>query len=143
MFVIHFFYRNVSSKNLVSLCLCFFKKSVSQYLFPTNWLLLIVIDKFTLIEFASFSLFTKGAFVFFSKIYFCVKSHSFTLSLTLCCPLSFKTECKIPFDICSCHCYLFCRIDKFALLKSLIFVNVFSVLQLIFQKKKNKKKYTY
>ena len=42
----------MSSKNLLSLFLCFFKKSDALYLFPTNWLLLVVIDEFTTIEFA-------------------------------------------------------------------------------------------
>ena len=42
VFRIHFFYWNVSSKNLFSLFLCFFKKSDVLYLFPTNWLLLII-----------------------------------------------------------------------------------------------------
>ena len=32
--------------------LCFFKKADALYFFPTNWLLLIVIDKFAIIEFA-------------------------------------------------------------------------------------------
>ena len=91
-----FFYCNVSSKNLPSLFLCFFKKSDALYLFPTNWLLSIVLDKFTITEFAPFSLVTKGAFVTFGTIYFCVKSHSFILSLIPCCPLSFKTERTIP-----------------------------------------------
>ena len=50
VFVIHFFYCNVSSKNLRYLYLCFFKKSNFLYLFPTNWLLLIVIEKLNLIE---------------------------------------------------------------------------------------------
>ena len=52
VFVIHFFYCNMSSKNLHSLFLCFFKKSDALYLFPTNRLLSIVIDKFTIIELA-------------------------------------------------------------------------------------------
>ena len=51
------FYFFVSSKNKTP-CTCF----------PANWVLLIVIDKFTIIEFAPFSLFTKGAFVTFGKI---------------------------------------------------------------------------
>ena len=46
-----FFYCNVSSKNLLSLFLCF-KKSDALYLFSTNWLLLLIIDKFTITEFA-------------------------------------------------------------------------------------------
>ena len=50
-FVIHFFYCNVSSKNLLPLFPCF-KKSDVLYLFSTNWLLLIIIDKFTITEFA-------------------------------------------------------------------------------------------
>ena len=56
------------SKNLLSLFLCFFKKSDALYLFSTNWLLLIVINKFTMIEFAPFSLVTKRAFSTFGKI---------------------------------------------------------------------------
>ena len=91
-----FFYCNVSSKNLLSLFLCFFKKSDALYLFSTNWLLLIVIDRFTIIEFAPFSLVTKGAFVTFDKICLCVKSHSFIFSLIPCCALSLKTELTIP-----------------------------------------------
>ena len=51
VFVIHFFYRNVSSENFLSFFLCFFKKSDALYLFPTNRLLSIVIDKFTTVEF--------------------------------------------------------------------------------------------
>ena len=92
VFLIHFCYCNVSSKNLLFLFLCFFKKSDTLYLFPTNWLLLIVINKLTKIEFAPFSLFTKGAFVTFRKICLCVKSHSFIFSLIPCYPLFFKTE---------------------------------------------------
>ena len=46
-----FFYCNVSSKNLLSLFLCF-KKSDALYLFSTNWLLLLLTDKFTITEFA-------------------------------------------------------------------------------------------
>ena len=41
----------MSSKNLLSLFLCF-KKSDALYLFSTNWLLLLIIDKFTITEFA-------------------------------------------------------------------------------------------
>ena len=52
VFVIHVFYSNVSSDNLISFFLCFFKKSDALYLFPTNRLLSIVIDKFTIIELA-------------------------------------------------------------------------------------------
>ena len=92
VFPIHFFYCNVSTKNLLSLFLCFFKKSDALYVISTNWLLLIVIDKFTIIEFAPFSLVTKGAFVTFGKICLCVKSHSFILSLIPCCALSLETE---------------------------------------------------
>ena len=47
-----FFCCNVSSKNLLSLFLCFFRKSCAPYLFLTNWLLIIVIDKFTITEFS-------------------------------------------------------------------------------------------
>ena len=79
------FYFFVSSKNKTP-CTCF----------PANWVLLIVIDKFTIIEFAPFSLFTKGAFVTFGKICLCVKSHSSIFFLISCCPLSFKTERTIP-----------------------------------------------
>ena len=105
-----FFYCNVSSKNLLSLFLCFFKKSDALYLFSTNWLFLIVIDKFTIIEFAPFSLVTKGAFVTFGKICLCVKSQeAFSYP---CWPFSFKTERTIP----------------------LIFVNVIFLFQLIFPK---------
>ena len=96
VFVIYFFYCNVSSKNLLSLFLYFFKKSDAPYLFPANWLLLIVIDKFTIV-FAPFSLVTKGAFATIGRICLCVKSHSFFFSLIQCCPLPFKTECLIPF----------------------------------------------
>ena len=91
-----FFYCNVSSKNLLSLLLCFFKKPDALYLCPANWLLLIVIDKFTIIEFAPFYLVTKRALVSFGKICLCVKNHSFIFSLIQCCPLSFKTERTIP-----------------------------------------------
>ena len=52
VFVIHFFYCNVSSENFLSFFLCFFKKADALYLFPTNRLLSIVIDKFTRVEFA-------------------------------------------------------------------------------------------
>ena len=102
----------MSTKNLLYLFFCFFKKSDALYLIPTNWLLLIVIDKFTIIEFVPFSLVTKGALITFSKICLCVKSRSFILSLIPCCPLSFKTDCTIPFDICGFHCNLFCRLKK-------------------------------
>ena len=47
-----FFDCNLSNKNLLSLFLYFFKKSDILYLFFTRWLLLIVIDKFAVIEFA-------------------------------------------------------------------------------------------
>ena len=83
-----FFYYNVSSKNLLSLFFCFFKKSDALYLFPRNWLPLIVIDKFTITEFAPFCLFTKGVFVTFGKICLCVKSHSFIFS---------QIPCYLPF----------------------------------------------
>ena len=96
VFVAYFHYFNVSSKNLLTLFICFFKKSDALYLFPTNWLLLIVIDKFTITEFAPFSLVTKGAFVIFGKICLWIKSHSFISSLIPCWPLSFKTERTIP-----------------------------------------------
>ena len=76
---IYSLYIFVSSKSLYDL-----------YLFPTNWLLLIVIYKFTIIEFAPFSLIIKGAFVTFRKIYLCVKSDSFIFSLIPCCPLFLK-----------------------------------------------------
>ena len=45
-----------------------------------------------LVLFQPFFLIIKGDFVTFGKIYLCVKSHSFILSLIPCCPLSFKTE---------------------------------------------------
>ena len=96
VFVIHFFCCSVSTKNVLSLFLCFFKKSDALYLFPTNWLLLMVIDKFTIIEFTPFSLVTNRAFVTFGKICLCVKSHSFIFSLIPYCTLSFKTERTIP-----------------------------------------------
>ena len=55
VFVIHFFfYCSVSSENFLSFFLCFFKKADALYLFPTNRLLSIVIDKFTIVEFAIF-----------------------------------------------------------------------------------------
>ena len=94
--VIHFFYYNVSTKNLLSLFLCFFKKSDALLVISTNWLLLIVIDKFTIIEFAPFSLVTKGAFVTLGKICLCVKSHTFIFSLIPYCTLSFRTDHTIP-----------------------------------------------
>ena len=50
--VVFFFDCNLSNKNLLSLFLYFFKKSDILYLFFTRWLLLIVIDKFAVIEFA-------------------------------------------------------------------------------------------
>ena len=50
--VVVFFDCNLSNKNLLSLFLYFFKKSDVLYLFFTKWLLLIVIDKFAVIEFA-------------------------------------------------------------------------------------------
>ena len=50
--VICFFYCNVLSKNLLFLFLCFFQKINALYLFPTHRLLSIIIDKFTVIEFA-------------------------------------------------------------------------------------------
>ena len=96
MFAIHSFYRSVSSKNLLSVFLCCFKKSDALYLLATIWLLLIVIDKFTIIEFAPFSLVTKGVFVTFGKICLYVKSHSFIFSVIPCCLLSFKTERTFP-----------------------------------------------
>ena len=131
VFVIHFFYYNVSTKNLLSLFLCFFKKSDALYLFSTNWLLLIVIDRFTIIEFAPFSLVTKGAFVTSGKICLCVKSHSFIFSLIPYCTLSFKTERPIPLIF----AFIAATCDKFALLKFLpSFIFVISVLQLIFQR---------
>ena len=131
VFPIHFFYCNVSTKNLLSLFLCFFKKSDALYVISTNWLLLIIIDKFTIIDFAPFSLVTKGAYVTFGKICLCVKSHSFIFSLIPYCTLSFKTDRTIPliFALTAATC------DKFALLKFLrSFIFVISVLQLILQK---------
>ena len=50
--VVVFFDCNLSNKNLLSLFLYFFKKSDILYLFFPRWLLLIVIDKFAVIEFA-------------------------------------------------------------------------------------------
>ena len=47
-----------------------------------------------------------------------------------------KLNARNSFDICSCRCDPFCRLDKFALLQyllSFIFVNVISVFQLISQ----------
>ena len=41
----------MSSKNLLPLFLCF-KKSHALYLFSTNWLLLLIIDKFPITEYA-------------------------------------------------------------------------------------------
>ena len=97
VFVIHFFTAMCQPRTYsLSLFLCFFKKSDALYLFPTNWLLLIVIDKFTIIEFTPFSLVTNRAFVTFGKICLCVKSHSFIFSLIPYCTLSFKTERTIP-----------------------------------------------
>ena len=87
-----FFYCNVLRKNLLSLLLCLFKKSDSLYLFRTKSLLLIVIDKVTIIESAPFSLVAKGAFVTFGKICLCVKSHSFIFSLIPRCPLSLNAQ---------------------------------------------------
>ena len=131
VFPIHFFYCNVSTKNLLSLFLCFFKKSDALYVISTNWLLLIIIDKFTIIDFAPFSLVTKGAYVTFGKICLCVKSHGFIFSLIPYCTLSFKTERTIPLIF----ALIAATWGKFALLKFLlIFIFVISVLQLVFQK---------
>ena len=49
-FVIHFF-TEMCQARIYSLFLCF-KKSDALYLFSTNWLLLLIIDKFTITEFA-------------------------------------------------------------------------------------------
>ena len=89
-----FFLLQYVSQEFTLFFLCFFKKS--DALFPINWLLFIVIDKFTIIEFAPFSLVTKGAFVTSGKICLCVKSHSFIFSLIPYCTLSFKTDRTIP-----------------------------------------------
>ena len=53
-------------------------------------------NKFTIIEFAPFSLVTKGAFVTFGKICNVSRAIVFIFSLIPCCPLSFKTERTIP-----------------------------------------------
>ena len=47
-------------------------------------------NKFTIIEFAPFSLVTKGSFVTFGKICLSVKGHSFIFSLIPCCSFSSK-----------------------------------------------------
>ena len=73
VFVIHFLLRCVNQEFTRFICL--FKKSDVLYLFPTNWLLSIVIDKFTIIEFSPFSLVKKGAYVIFGKICLYVKSY--------------------------------------------------------------------
>ena len=49
MLVIHFLLQYVKQEFTVFLC---FKKSDALYLFSTNWLLLLIIDKFTITEFA-------------------------------------------------------------------------------------------
>ena len=52
VFVIHFFLLQCVKREFPLFFLCFFKKADALYLFPTNRLLSIVIDKFTIVEFA-------------------------------------------------------------------------------------------
>ena len=141
MFVIHFFfffYCNVLRKNLLSLLLCLFKKSDSLYLFRTKSLLLIVIDKVTIIESGPFSLVAKGAFVTFGKICLCVKSHSFIFSLIPRCPLSLNAQFLLYLRLWLWALWQIRWICAFEISTKFYFVNVISVLQLI-----SKKIYTY
>ena len=133
VFVIHFFCCNVSTKNVLSLFLCFFKKSDALYLFPTNWLLLMVIDKFTIIEFTPFSLVTNRA-LSLSARFACV-SRAIVLSFLLFHTVLFLLKLNAQFLR---YLHLSLRpatCDKLALLKFLpSFIFVISVLQLVFQK---------
>ena len=130
VFRIHFFYWNVSSKNLFFISL-FLQKIRRPVL--VSYKLVTFNNKFTIIEFAPFSLVTKGSFVTFGKICLSVKGHSFIFSLIPCCSFSSKNWTHNSFDICACRCDLFCRFALLKFLLSFIFVNVISVLQLIFQ----------
>ena len=136
VFVIHVFYSNVSSDNLISFFLCFFKKSDALYLFPTNRLLSIIIDKFTIIEFA----------ILIRNVPFLAPPSTLGEQITEFLWFSEKVYFRSPLAVCLIYyrCDPLCRLDEFAFLEfllSFIFVNVISLLQLIFQKTYSYSKY--
>ena len=88
---LHFFLLQCVKQELTPFISLFLQKIKRP---STNWLLLIVIDKLTIIASSPFSLVTKGAFVIFGKICLCVKSHSFIFSLIPCCPLFLKLNAQ-------------------------------------------------
>ena len=129
VFVIHFFLLQCVKREFPLFFLCFFKKADALYLFPTNRLLSIVIDKFTIVEFV----------ILIRNVPFLVLPSTPGEHITEFLWFSEKVYFTSPLAVCLFYyrCDPFCGLDIFALLEfllSFIFVNVTSALQLIFQK---------
>ena len=116
------FFTAICQARIYSLFPCLFKKSDALYIL-VFYKLVTFNNKFTIIEFPPFSLPPLSA------RFACVsRAIVFIFSLIPCAAL---------FLLKLCRCDLFCRLDKFSLLKfllSFLFVNVFLFFSLFFKK---------